>query len=208
VSLAAARGETSEFGFLQFRPLALSRETEELEIGSTALGDVVCHSTAVLGNGTIDDLRDLVVVDMQRFDRARSGDVARAVSRFNGVLTAQNTPYVLIGVGRWGSKDPQLGIPVEWEQISGARVIVEAGFKDFNVAPSQGTHFFQNLVASSVGYFTVNPQVGDGYVDWEWLAAQAAEADTGFVRHLRLPRPVRVIMNGNRNQGVILKPVG
>lgn len=208
VTLAASRGEPSEFGFLQLRPLTLARETEELELGSIAPSDVMCQSASVLGNGKIEDLHDIVVVDIQRFDRARSGDVAREVSRFNRLLTAQNKPYVLIGVGRWGSKEPYLGIPVGWEHISGARVIVEAGFKDFNVTPSQGTHFFQNLAASHVGYFTVNPQAGDGYVDWDWLAGQAAETDTGFVRHLRLPRPVKVIMNGKRNQGVILKPAG
>lgn len=207
VSLGAAPGQPSEFGFLQLRPLALSRETEELELGAIAPGDVICQSTSVLGNGKIDDLHDIIVVDVHRFDRARSGDVAREVARFNGLLAERNTPYVLIGVGRWGSKEPSLGIPVGWEQISGARVIVEAGFKDFNVAPSQGTHFFQNLSASSVGYFTVNPQMGDGYVDWEWLAGQAAESEAGCVRHLRLARPLRVVMDGKRNQGVILKPL-
>jgi len=208
VRLPASRGERAEFGFLQLRPLALSRETEELDLGSIAPGDVVCQSTSVLGHGRIEDLRDVVVVDIHRFDRARSSDVAREVARFNDLLGVQRRRYVLIGVGRWGSAEPYLGIPVGWEQISGARVIVESGFKDFSVTPSQGTHFFQNLSVSNVGYFTVNPQSGDGYVDWDWLAGQVAEADTGFVRHLRLPRPVRVIMNGARRQGVVLKPTG
>ena len=208
VRLPASRGQPSEFGFLQLRPLALSRETEELELGSIDSGDVICRSTSVLGHGKLEDLHDIIVVDVHRFDRARSGDVAREVARFNGLLTAAHRPYILIGVGRWGSKEPYLGIPVGWEQIAGARVIVEAGFKDFSVMPSQGTHFFQNLTSSSTGYFTVNPQMGDGYLDWEWLAAQPAEAETGFVRHLRLPRPVKVIMNGKRSQGVILKPTG
>ena len=71
-------------------------------------------------------------------------------------------PYLLIGVGRWGSTDPWLGIPVTWDQISGARVIVEAGFRDFRVTPSQGSHFFQNLTSFQVGYFTVNPDAGEG----------------------------------------------
>jgi hypothetical protein len=109
-------------------------------------------------------------------------------------------------VGRWGSRDPWLGIPVSWDQVSGARVIVEAGLRDLSVTPSQGTHFFQNLTSFGVGYFTVNPELGDGFVDWEWLDAQEALSDAAHVRHLRLAEPVLVLMNGRKNEGRILKP--
>jgi hypothetical protein len=119
---------------------------------------------------------------------------------------SENRPFILIGVGRWGSRDPFLGIPVGWEQIAGARVIVEAGFRDFKVTPSQGTHFFQNLTAANVGYFTVNPEAGEGFVDWAWLAAQPAVAETTFVRLIRLDEPVLVKMDGRKNRGVILGP--
>ena len=120
----------------------------------------------------------------------------------------RGVPYALIGVGRWGSAEPFLGIPVTWEEIAGARAIVEAGFKDFRVTPSQGTHFFQNLTASSVGYFTVNPEAGEGFVDWDWLAAQPAVRETTFVRHLRFDSPAVVKMNGRTQRGVIVKPNG
>jgi hypothetical protein len=95
---------------------------------------------------------------------------------------------------------------VAWDQISGARVIVEAGFKDFKVTPSQGSHFFQNLTSFNVGYFTVNPAAGDGFVDWDYRAAQVAVGESAFVRHLRFLRPVMVKMNGKANQGVIVTP--
>ena len=113
---------------------------------------------------------------------------------------------MLVGVGRWGSADPWLGIPVTWDQIAGARVIVESGFRDFQVKPSQGSHFFQNLTSFQVGYFTVNPDVGEGFVDWEWIASQPAEGELAFVRHLRFERPMVVKMNGKRSQGIIYKP--
>ncbi|MFI5180368.1 MAG: PEP/pyruvate-binding domain-containing protein [Thermoanaerobaculia bacterium] len=194
-----------EFGFLQLRPLAVSRESYDLEIGDVPRDALVCQSRMVLGNGRLDDVRDLVVVDFHRFDRNRSLAAAAEVAAFNHELSARGTPYLLIGVGRWGSADPFLGIPVRWDQISGARVIVEAGFRDFRVTPSQGTHFFQNLVANSTGYFTVNPELGEGFVDWEWLAAQSAAAGH-YVRHIRLDGPCIVKMNGRRNEGIILKP--
>jgi hypothetical protein len=195
-----------DFGFLQIRPLALSREVEELEIGEVEASDLICRSSSVLGHGKISDLRDIVVVDFHRFDRSESREVAEAVARFNRDLAAEGAAYLLIGVGRWGSSDPFLGIPVTWDQIAGARVIVESGFRDFRVTPSQGTHFFQNLTSCRVGYFTVNPEVGEGFVDWEWLSQQPTVNENGVVRRLRFDEPLSVKMDGKTNQGIIYKP--
>jgi CheY-like chemotaxis protein len=208
VRLPRQAGEVAQFGFLQIRPLVLSHETEEMHMDGVESARIMAQSGKVLGNGRIANLQDVVVVDSQRFERAQSQDVARHVAYFNNKLAAENRPYLLIGVGRWGSKDPWLGIPVEWDEISGARVIVEAGFRDFRVTPSQGSHFFQNLSAFRVGYFTVNPDLGEGMVDWDWLAAQPAVEERGCVRHTRLAGPVTVLMNGHSGAGTILKPEG
>jgi CheY-like chemotaxis protein len=198
--------ESAEFGFLQIRPLTLARDHQDLTIDDVEPSTLICQSTKVLGNGRIENLHDIVVVDSQRFERSRSQEVARAVAQFNATLSSENRPYLLIGVGRWGSNDPWLGIPVEWDEISGARAIVEAGFHDFRVTPSQGSHFFQNLTAFQVGYFTVNPDAGEGSVDWEWLTEQPALEEQGCVRHLQFAAPLRVIMNSRTSQGVIFKP--
>jgi len=200
--------EPAEFGFLQIRPLTLARDNQDLNIGEEDPATVICQSSKVLGNGRIENLHDIVVVDSHRFERSRSQEVARSVAYFNSKMAAENCPYLLIGVGRWGSNDPWLGIPVEWDEISGARVIVEAGFRDFRVTPSQGSHFFQNLTAFQVGYLTVNPDAGEGSVDWQWLADQPAVEEQGCVRHLRFSHPLRVVMNSRHGQGVILKPEG
>jgi len=206
VNLTPMGGGLPELGFLQLRPLALSQEAEELDVSAAHGEELLCRSDNVLGNGRIAGLRDAVVVDRARFDRARSRKAAQELAQLNAQLLSEGRSYVLIGVGRWGSADPWLGIPVAWEQISGARVVVEAGFQDFRVTPSQGTHFFQNLTSFNVGYFTVNPDAGEGHVDWDWLAAQPAVHETPSVRHLRFERPLLVKMNGKTNQGVILKP--
>ena len=198
--------EPAEFGFLQIRPLTLSRDHQDLTIGEIDPTQLICQSNKVLGNGRIDSLHDIVVVDSQRFERSRSQEVARAVAHFNATLNAENRPYLLIGVGRWGSNDPWLGIPVEWDEISAARAIVEAGFRDFRVTPSQGSHFFQNLTAFQVGYLTVNPDAGEGTVDWQWLADQPAVDEQGCVRHLQFANPLHIVMNSKTGQGVIFKP--
>ena len=127
------------------------------------------------------------------------------MARLNGVLLAEGAPYALIGVGRWGSRDPWLGIPVTWDQIAGARVIVEAGLRDLKVTPSQGTHFFQNLTSFNVGYFTVNPEAGDGSVDWEWLEARPPSPRRPTCGTSASSEPILVLMNGRKNEGVILK---
>jgi len=199
-------GQTAEFGFLQIRPLTLARDSEDLALDEVPPERLICRSSKVLGNGRIENLHDLIVVDSHRFERSRSQEVSQAVAQFNRLLLGNNRPYLLIGVGRWGSTEPWLGIPVEWDEISGARVIVEAGFRDFRVTPSQGSHFFQNLTAFRIGYFTVNPDAGEGSVDWQWLAEQQAVEEQGCVRHLQFADPIRVVMNSRTSQGVILKP--
>jgi hypothetical protein len=205
-TLATRPGQEHEFAVLQLRPMSLMSEAESLEVGPVAPGSAIVFSRRVLGNGRVEGIRDLVVVDFQRFERARSREAAEEINRLNARLLASRTPYLLIGVGRWGSRDPWLGIPVTWDQVSGARVIVEAGLRDLRVTPSQGTHFFQNLTAFNVGYFTVNPELGEGEVDWDWLDAQPHSSAAAHVRHIRLAKPVVVTMNGKKGEGVVIKP--
>jgi CheY-like chemotaxis protein len=195
-----------EFAMLQIRPLVMSRELEELDVENIKEEDLICRSEMVLGNGACQDIHDIVLVDIQKFDRAKSKDVAQEVSELNSKLLVQKRPYILIGVGRWGSLDPWLGIPVTWDQISGACVIVESGFKDINVTPSQGSHFFQNLTSFRVGYFTVNSFIHLGFIDWDWLQQQAAIEEMSSTRHLQFHDAMTVKINGHKNKGIILKP--
>jgi len=206
VRLPKQTGEVAEFGFLQIRPLTLARDDQDLNLGEVKQEHLICESSKFLGNGRIENLHDIVVVDSQSFERGRSQEVAKAVAHFNAALSAETRPYLLIGVGRWGSNDPWLGIPVEWDEISGARVIVEAGFRDFRVTPSQGSHFFQNLAAFQIGYFTVNPDAGEGRIDWDWLSRQPCKDERGCVRHLHFDDFIRVTMNSRAGQGAIFKP--
>ena len=201
-------GEPAETAFLQLRPVAASQREDDMDLSRFPRERVFCESPLVLGHGRWEDLTDWVVVDRERFERSQSAEVAAAVAHFNGLLAAQGRTYGLVGVGRWGSSEPWLGIPVKWEDISGARVIVEAGLKDLRVTPSQGTHFYQSLVSLGVGYFTVNADAGEGFVDWDWLASAPEVEARGAVRLVRLPGPAVALLNGRRRRGVILKPEG
>jgi CheY-like chemotaxis protein len=206
VNMNVPPGKPKEFAMLQMRPLVISRELEELEVDNAEKEDLICQSSQVLGNGAINDIHNIVVVDIQKFDRSKSRDVALEVSQLNSELLSLKKPYILIGVGRWGSLDHWLGIPVTWDQISGASVIVESGFKDFNVTPSQGSHFFQNITSFKVGYFSVNELDNLGFIDWDWLTLQPAVRELKYTRHLSFDKPLGVRINGQQNKGIILKP--
>jgi CheY-like chemotaxis protein len=206
VNLSNPSGKRKEFGLLQMRPLVVSHEFEELKIEDVEPEKLICQSNQVLGNGIVQDIYDAVVVDYESFDRAKSREVAAEISSFNNKLISEGKPYLLVGVGRWGSLDPWLGIPVTWEQIAGAKAIIETSFKDMAVEPSQGSHFFQNITSFMIGYFTINEVQNNGFVDWNWLLKQKAVESKVFTKHVRFENPIVVKMNGHENKGIIYKP--
>ena len=206
VNLDVPRDKPKEFAMLQMRPLVIHRESEELNIEEETLDKIICQSTQVLGNGVINDIHDIVFVDINKFERSKSKVVAQEVSQINSNLLNEKRQYILVGMGRWGSLDPWLGIPVTWDQISGAITIVEGGFKDLNVTPSQGSHFFQNITSFRIGYFTVNTFTQNGFINWDWLLEQKPANETTYVKHLYFKEPLTVKISGHQNKGIILKP--
>ena len=206
VNMSVPENMPKEFGLLQMRPLVLKREMEVLDLEVKNKNQILCESPNVLGHGVLKDIYDIVYVDYDKFDRSKSKDVAAEVSKLNSQLVSRKTPYLLIGVGRWGTLDPWLGIPVNWDQISGAKAIVESSFKDFMVTPSQGSHFFQNLTSFMVAYFTTNTYKEQGFVDWKWLKQQKKVQKLNFTRHIHLDNSLTIKMNGHENKGIILKP--
>lgn len=206
VNLNVPANVTKQFELLQMRPLVISHEKEELDVEDVTQDGLLCQSKQVLGNGAITNIFDVIYVDIQKFDRGKSRIVASEVSKLNSKLLSEKRPYLLIGVGRWGSLDPWLGIPVTWDQIAGASVIVESGFKDWSVTPSQGSHFFQNITSFRVGYFTVNSSTNADFIDWQWLKSIPAAEELEFTRHLRFDEPVIVKISGHKNKGIIIKP--
>jgi hypothetical protein len=197
-------GEPGTFHVLQVRPMVV--EGMAGQAGATAADgeDVVAWSASAMGHGRGRILHDLVMIS-PGLDRARTVDVAGAIERINAELRGQGRDYVLIGPGRWGSRDPWLGIPVAWSQISGARAIVETDFGDLEVEPSQGSHFFHNLTAFGVSFLAVHSRQGGGAIHWQWLLEQPAESAEvgGAVRHLRVGRGLEVLVDGAERRGVV-----
>ena len=204
VNLSVPPGASRQFSLLQMRPMGLRPESDSIEIENIAGARLICRSERTLGHGVYADIEDIVYVDAEKFDRARSREAAEEIAAFNEKLINQRRPYLLIGIGRWGSLDPWLGIPVKWDQIAGARGIVEAEFRDMEVDPSQGSHFFHNITSFRVGYFTVNSRKQDGFLDWPWLRSLSAGEEKTYTRHIRLAAPIAMKIDGHQNRGVIL----
>lgn len=194
---------------LQVRPIQIRDNACEIRIDEVAPDRVICRSDLALGVGDFSNIQDVVYVDPRSFDPAATREIAAEVGELNSTLVSEGRPYVLIGPGRWGSSDHWLGIPVGWSQISGARIIVEASPDWFNVEPSQGSHFFHNITALHLGYFTIPPgstkrsPKEDGFIDWNWLAERDLAISTAHLRHVRTERPLAVHVDGRKGIGLI-----
>ena len=198
---------TGEFYLLQIRPIVDSKQVLDEDLQQIPDEQCLLRSYNSLGHGISEDVVDVVYVKTdENFTAANNPIIADEIERINRKFLNEDKNYILIGPGRWGSSDYWLGIPVKWPHISAARVIVEAGLKNYHVDPSQGTHFFQNLTSFGVGYFTINTYTGDGVLQKEILDSMPAVEEMDHVRHVRFERPLKVMMDGKKQTGVVLLP--
>ena len=199
---------TCEFYLLQIRPIVDAKEMLDEDVKAIPDADCLLRSHNSLGHGICEDVVDVVYVKYDdHFSAMNNFYVADDIERINRKFLAEGKNYVLIGPGRWGSSDHYLGVPVKWPHISAARVIVEVALKNYNIDPSQGTHFFQNLTSFGVGYFTVDTNTEEGgFVNKEILDAMPAVEETQYVRHVRFAHPMRILMDGKKQEGAVLIP--
>ena len=194
-----------EFCLLQIKPMVVGglQKTDYLQLNEKK--DVLCSSEMALGDGIIDTVRNIICVDFDTFDRSLTRNIAKEIDVINRQMGNDN-PYLLIGPGRWGTADPWLGIPVNWKQISHAKVIVELGIEEFNPEPSFGSHFFQNVTSLRIGYFTLQHIDKGGDLDLDWLKSQPVKQATKFIRWIQLEEPLHIRIDGSTGEGIILKP--
>ncbi|MHC4662069.1 MAG: PEP/pyruvate-binding domain-containing protein [Planctomycetota bacterium] len=205
-NVRASENEPHEVAFLQIRPLVIDPQKQDVDLDEVKEEDAICISRGALGNGMIENIRDIVYVPVKNFDRGRTSQIAGEIGSITSKLREARRPFVLIGPGRWGTADRWLGIPVSWNQIAGAACVVETDMEDIRVEPSQGSHFFQNITSLGIGYLTVNFGNDGGLLDWNWLDTQPSEKETKYVRHLSFSEDMTVAINGRKNAGVIFKP--
>ena len=201
MSIDQASGE-QRFAILQVRPMMEESVDIDIDLSEVDRSKAMCICSQSLGNGIIEGISDVVYVHPGRLDRMHTMDLTSEIEAIDAALRAEERPYVLIGPGRWGSSDPSLGIPVQWDQIMGSRTIVEVPMSDIHVEPSQGTHFFQNIITFNIGYLTIG---ADDFVDWDWLDSIEASAESGPLRHVHLDEPMKVILDSRDSEAIITK---
>jgi hypothetical protein len=193
----------AQFGFLQVRPMVVSHETVDLPAGDLAGEEVIMASEQALGNGVLDDIEDVVFVDPCRFDPMKTRQMAAEIEAVNRALIEARRPYVLVGFGRWGTTDPSAGIPADFSQMSGAKVIVECSLPELRTSMSQGSHFFHNVTSFKIFYFSV-PVESEHHVRWDRIAAAPVVSRSDFVVHARFEKPLKILVDGRSRKGVII----
>ena len=203
VNMDVPYGQQRIFNLLQIRPIIDNNDNRALDWRRVPTDDALIYARNALGVGNMSDIRDIVYVRPERFDSLSTQAIAGELDALNARMREAGRGYILVGPGRWGSSDPFLGIPVKWQQITEARVIVECGLERFRVEPSQGTHFFQNVTSLGVGYLTINPFMGDGRFDAERLGAMPAAEEGEYLRRVSFPAPLWVYIDGRSNKGIV-----
>lgn len=200
------RGENGlpSFYLLQIKPLVGNQLSVNIDFGKIDRNSMLLYTESSLGNGEINHIHDIVFVDIEKFDKLKTHDIAGEVELINSYMNKLNREYILIGPGRWGTRDPFLGIPVVWSQISKARVIVEVSLANFPLDSSLGSHFFHNVTSMNIGYFSVLDTSMTDFINWEILHESETMQQTKYLKHIRFTQPLKVLMNGKQKKSVII----
>jgi hypothetical protein len=205
VNLSEKPGEPAELSILQIRPMVTFERPHVVDIGQAEKQDELFHSEICLGNGDNVEIHDLIYIDIDKFDILKSREIAEEIRIMNREFSPEKS-YMLVGPGRWGTADPLLGIPVNWNYISNARSIIEVGLPDLYVDPSFGSHFFQNITSLGISYFTIPPRLLAEKMNLEWFQKQKPANETKFLKHFHFDEPFIIQVDGVKGEGHIWRP--
>ncbi len=200
------KGDSDTFYILQIRPFLHQELISKEDFESVELKKVLAYSTHVSGNLIVKDIKDIIYVKPETFDKTATLEIVEEIDKLNAQMLEEKRPYLLMGFGRWGTADRFLGIPAKWNNISGAKTIIEATTDDFTVDFSQGSHFFHNLVTANIGYLHIKHNSEQHKIDWDWLASKKSVNDLKYVRHVRTKKPLTIAIDAQRGEGMIIKP--
>ena len=196
---------SGELYLLQVRSMFISDSDERITLENQDEQSILVYTNSALGNGVVKGIKDIIYVKPDNYELSQNPRIVPQIRELNRKMIDDNTRYILIGPGRWGSSDPWLGIPVEWSDISGAKTIVETPVEERSIDPSQGAHFFHNMVAAKTSYFTLT-QANSGIIDWKFMEDIPALEEMDNIRHIHFDTPIEIQIDGKNGEGLILKP--
>jgi hypothetical protein len=193
----------ASFYLLQIKPLIGNATDYEVDMDKIVKEDILLYSEKEMGNGLIDTVQDVVFVDPDTFDKAKTVEMAEEIDRINAEFGREGKQYVLIGPGRWGTRDRWIGVPVAWPQISHAKIIVETSLEGFPLDASSGSHFFHNVTSMNVGYFCVQPELSGSFIRYDVLRQQKNIRRTEYFTIVNFEKPLTIRMDGKKRISVI-----
>ncbi len=206
VDLERTRNRLPSFYLLQIKPLVTDQISKQVKLDKLDKKQMLLYTRSCVGNGEISGIRDVVYIDNEKFTKLKTVEMAEEIEQINKRMIESNKQYILIGPGRWGSRDRFVGIPVNWSQISNAKVIVEISLHNFPLDSSLGSHFFHNVTAMSIGYFSVQHASATDFIRWDVLGNQRLVQQTGFFKHVCFDTPLTIYMDGKNNTSAVVLP--
>ena len=191
----------SELIILQIRSMIPPNKFTTVNLDDIDTTNVLCYTNNALGNGSIDNIQDIIYIKSEDFNLINSPHVVPELRKINTQLMDTNTPYILIGPGRWGSADHFLGIPVIWSDIAGVKVIIETPYKDRPIDPSQGSHFFHDMISSQIAYLITKKNQGN--IQYSWLNSLPVIQETEYLKHVKSPQNLQIIIDGQKGKAII-----
>jgi len=204
IDLSRDSNYRASFYVLQIKPMIGNVEDYEVNMEKIDQKEILLYAEKGMGNGLIHTIRDVIYVDPESFDKGLTEEMAREVDALNRKMVKENRQYVLIGPGRWGTRDRWIGIPVDWPQISNAKMIVETSLEGYPLDASSGSHFFHNVTSANVGYVSIQPEKSGSYINYDVINHQPLIQQTGFFRHVRFKKPLKIMMDGKKRISVIV----
>jgi len=193
----------ASFYLLQIKPMIGGAQDYEVDMDKIKKDDIILYAEKGMGNGLVKNIRDIIYVDNKLFDKSKTEEMAKEIEVLNKKMSKSGKQYILIGPGRWGTRDRWIGIPVDWPQISNAKVIVETSLKGYPLDASSGSHFFHNVTSANVGYFSVQPEMSNSFINYDILNSMEVVNKTKYFKHVRFEKPVVIKMDGKKRIAVI-----
>ena len=204
VNIFQDKNKDPEFYLLQIKPMVLT-STKSISFKGIHKKQIFSQSHITLGNGIFNNVKNLLYLHPKKYDPSKSNKIAKEIEKINTQI-GDNKSYILAGPGRWGSSDPWLGVPINWQQISKARLIIEIGHESFPVDPSFGSHFFQNLTSLHIGYFTIDHKNKNNFLNDYWLKKHTPKFKGEYIEWYEFKNPFKTIIDGLSGFGKILIP--
>lgn len=203
IDLNKDKNYKSSFYLLQIKPMIGNVDDYDINMDQISKEKIIMYSEKGMGNGFVESISDVVYINREKFDKSETLEMAEEIGKINKEMAKAGKQYILIGPGRWGTRDRWIGIPVDWPQISSAKVIIETSLEGYPLDASSGSHFFHNVTSASIGYFSIQPEKSGSYINYDILDKQKLITETNHFKHIVFEEPLKIRMDGKKRISVI-----